>query len=82
MKKEGGGFGCDLASLGEVSTRMQITKDEVIFEDTNLTEGQGDLFCDNNILTVRRDVVSPNRSTWSKGMFVSSKMTFTSKRAH
>lgn len=30
MKKEGGGFGCDLASLGEVSTRMEITKDEVI----------------------------------------------------
>ena len=30
MKKEGGGFGCDLASLGEVSTRMDITKDEVI----------------------------------------------------
>ena len=30
VKKEGGGFGCDLASLGEVSTRMEITKDEDI----------------------------------------------------
>ena len=37
---------------------------------------------DHNIPTVGRDVVSPNRSTWPEGKFLSSKITFTYQGIH